>query len=204
MRHFPADSHLTDWLEEKGFAFDVITDEDLDRNGLAALSPYDVVLTGTHPEYHTRRTVEALIAYRESGGNLMYLGGNGFYWKIGRNNELPHLIEVRRAEGGMRVWASQPGEYYSSARRRIWWLVAPQWHSTYRKSWASDLRLREASKARTTFGLLPRTGTTSRSSSRAYRQMNASATSDCQEAERPASRSIRQRRTWGRPNLRRL
>jgi len=112
MRHFPADSHLTDWLEEKGFAFDVITDEDLDRDGLAALSPYDVVLTGTHPEYHTRRTVEALIAYREAGGNLMYLGGNGFYWKIGRNNDMPHLIEVRRAEGGMRVWASQPGEYY--------------------------------------------------------------------------------------------
>lgn len=112
MRHFPADSHLTDWLEEKGFAFDVITDEDLDRDGLAALSPYDVVLTGTHPEYHTRRTVEALIAYREAGGNLMYLGGDGFYWKIGRHGDMPHLIEVRRAEGGMRVWASQPGEYY--------------------------------------------------------------------------------------------
>ncbi|MCV9961935.1 N,N-dimethylformamidase large subunit [Pararhizobium sp. BT-229] len=112
MRHFPADSHLTDWLEEKGFAFDVITDEDLDRDGLAALSPYDVVLTGTHPEYHTRRTMEALIAYRQAGGNLMYLGGNGFYWKIGRNDDMPHLIEVRRAEGGMRVWASQPGEYY--------------------------------------------------------------------------------------------
>jgi N,N-dimethylformamidase len=112
MRHFPADSHLTDWLEEKDYAFDVITDEDLDRDGVAALSPYHVVLTGTHPEYHTRRTVEALIAYRESRGNLMYLGGNGFYWKIGRNSDLPHLIEVRRAEGGMRVWASQPGEYY--------------------------------------------------------------------------------------------
>ncbi|MGJ7043244.1 N,N-dimethylformamidase [Shinella sp. BE166] len=112
MRHFPADSHLTDWLEKKGFSFDVITDEDLDRDSLAALSPYDVVLTGTHPEYHTRRTMEALIAYREAGGNLMYLGGNGFYWKIGRNDDMPHLIEVRRAEGGMRVWASQPGEYY--------------------------------------------------------------------------------------------
>lgn len=112
MRHFPADSHLTDWLEEKGFAFDVITDEDLDRDGLDALSPYDVVLTGSHPEYHTRCTVEALIAYREAGGNLMYLGGNGFYWKIGRNDDMPHLIEVRRAEGGMRVWASKPGEYY--------------------------------------------------------------------------------------------
>jgi N,N-dimethylformamidase len=112
MRGFPADSHLTDWLRTKGFAFDVLTDEDLDREGVSALSPYDVVITGTHPEYHTRQTLEALLAYRHAGGKLMYLGGNGFYWKIGRDALHPHLIEVRRAEGGMRVWASQPGEYY--------------------------------------------------------------------------------------------
>jgi N,N-dimethylformamidase len=113
MRHFSADSHLTDWLRVKGFSFDVLTDEDLDRDGADALSGYDVVLTGTHPEYHTRRTLEALISYREGGGKLMYLGGNGFYWKIGRNPNEPHMIEIRRAEGGMRVWASQPGEYYN-------------------------------------------------------------------------------------------
>jgi N,N-dimethylformamidase len=112
MRHFSADSHLTDWLKIKGFPFDVMTDEDLDREGVDALSGYDVVLTGTHPEYHTRRTLEALISYRERGGKLMYLGGNGFYWKIGRNPNEPHMIEIRRAEGGMRVWASRPGEYY--------------------------------------------------------------------------------------------
>ncbi|MBM9401049.1 N,N-dimethylformamidase large subunit [Gluconacetobacter azotocaptans] len=113
LRGFPADSHLTDWLKAKGFAFDVLTDEDLDREGVHALSPYDIVLTGSHPEYHTRRTINALIAYREGGGKLMYLGGNGFYWKIGRDASQPHVIEVRRAEGGMRVWASQPGEYYN-------------------------------------------------------------------------------------------
>lgn len=113
MRHFSADSHLTDWLKAKGFAFDVLTDEDLDCDGASALSGYEVVLTGTHPEYHTRQTLEALISYRDEGGKLMYLGGNGFYWKIGRNPDEPHMIEIRRAEGGMRVWASQPGEYYN-------------------------------------------------------------------------------------------
>ncbi|NTH48903.1 N,N-dimethylformamidase large subunit [Agrobacterium rhizogenes] len=113
MRGFPADSHLTDWLTTKGFAFDVLTDEDLDRDGVDALSPYDVVLTGSHPEYHTRRTIEAILAYRQAGGRLMYLGGNGFYWKIGRDQNLPHILELRRAEGGMRVWASKPGEYYN-------------------------------------------------------------------------------------------
>jgi N,N-dimethylformamidase len=43
----------------------------------------------------------------------MYLGGNGFYWKIGRAASVPHLLEIRRAEAGMRVWESQPGEYYN-------------------------------------------------------------------------------------------
>lgn len=113
LRGFSADSHLTDWLVNKGYEFDVLTDEDLDREGVEALAPYTVVMTGTHPEYHTRATLDALIAYRDNGGNLMYMGGNGFYWKIGRDAKLPHLIEIRRAEGGMRVWASEPGEYYN-------------------------------------------------------------------------------------------
>lgn len=112
LRHFSADSHLTNWLREKNFGFDVITDEDLDDQGVDALKHYDVVLTGSHPEYHTRRMLDALLAYRSAGGSLMYLGGNGFYWKIARSASTPHMLEIRRAEGGMRVWASEPGEYY--------------------------------------------------------------------------------------------
>src|SRR5205814_1513176 len=34
LRHFPADTHLTDWLTVKGIPFDVITDHDLDREGV--------------------------------------------------------------------------------------------------------------------------------------------------------------------------
>jgi N,N-dimethylformamidase len=113
LRHFPADSHLTNWLREKGFEFDVVTDEDLHERGGDALKYYDVVLTGSHPEYHTRQMLDALLAYRSAGGSLMYLGGNGFYWKIGRAASVPHLLEIRRAEAGMRVWESQPGEYYN-------------------------------------------------------------------------------------------
>ena len=113
LRHFSADSHLTNWLREKGFEFDVVTDEDLDARGVDALKYYDVVLTGSHPEYCTRRMLDALLAYRSAGGSLMYLGGNGFYWKIGRAATVPHLLEIRRAEAGMRVWESQPGEYYN-------------------------------------------------------------------------------------------
>lgn len=112
LRHYPADSHITAWLEAKGFAFDVITDEDLDDEGVALLRPYRAVLTGTHPEYHTDRMLDALTDYRDRGGRLAYLGGNGFYWRIARDPARPHRIEVRRAEGGIRAWDAEPGEYY--------------------------------------------------------------------------------------------
>ena len=49
-----ADSHITDWLEAKGYAYDVITDEDLHREGVGLLAPYRVVITGSHPEYDSR------------------------------------------------------------------------------------------------------------------------------------------------------
>lgn len=112
LRHFPADTHLLDWLEAKGIAFDILTDEDLDDEGVGLLRPYAVVLTGSHPEYHTPGTLDALETYTHSGGRLVYLGGNGFYWRIARNPDLPGVIEVRRAETGIRAWAAETGEYY--------------------------------------------------------------------------------------------
>jgi N,N-dimethylformamidase len=112
LRHYPADTHILAWLEARGIAFDVLTDEDLHEEGAALLAPYRVVLTGSHPEYHTLRTLDALQAYTGGGGRLMYLGGNGFYWRIACVPELPGVIELRRAEGGIRAWAAEPGEYY--------------------------------------------------------------------------------------------
>ena len=73
-----------------------------------------MVTTGTHPEYHTTETLDALMSYRNSGGSLNYLGGNGFYWKIARQQQDPDILEIRRAEDGIRAWASEPGEYYQS------------------------------------------------------------------------------------------
>jgi N,N-dimethylformamidase len=110
LRHFPADSHLTDWLEAQGFAFDVITDHDLHREGAALLAPYRSVVTGSHPEYHTRATLDALQQYVGEGGRLAYLGGNGFYWKIAVSDTIPDVLEIRRAEGGIRAWAAEAGE----------------------------------------------------------------------------------------------
>jgi N,N-dimethylformamidase len=56
--------------------------------------------------------LDALQGYRDQGGRLVYLGGNGFYWKIALDPTRDGVIEVRRAEGGIRAWAAEPGEYY--------------------------------------------------------------------------------------------
>ena len=108
---YNADTHLTDWLEAEGFAFDVITDEDLHEEGVRLLCPYRAVLTGTHPEYTSSAMWDAIKAYTEGGGRFMYMGGNGFYWRIAYHPELPGVMEVRRAEGGVRTWQAEPGEY---------------------------------------------------------------------------------------------
>jgi N,N-dimethylformamidase len=113
LRHYPADQHLISWLEAKGYAYDIITDQELNDEGVELLQSYRVVMTGSHPEYHTGAMLDALEAYRDGGGRLMYLGGNGFYWKVALNSEKPGQIEIRRAEGGIRAWAAEPGEYYN-------------------------------------------------------------------------------------------
>ena len=111
---FNADTHITDWLEAMGHEFDVITDEDLHYQGLELLKPYHVIISGSHPEYHSQSMWDAMVAYQQQGGRLMYMGGNGWYWKIAYHSEVPGVMEVRRAEGGIRTWAAEPGEYYHS------------------------------------------------------------------------------------------
>lgn len=114
MRHLPADTHLFAWLEHLGHQYDVVTDDDLHEHGYELLEPYQVVISPSHPEYHTSNTLDAIYSYTRNGGRFMYLGGNGFYWKVALNEHYPGMIEIRRAEGGIRVWASEPGEYYNS------------------------------------------------------------------------------------------
>lgn len=114
LRHFPADMHLIAWLHAMGIDYDLITDRELHDEGVAAIDGYSAVTTGTHPEYHTSETLDALQAYRDAGGHLLYLGGNGFYWRIAIHPEADDMLEIRRAEDGIRAWAAEPGEYYNA------------------------------------------------------------------------------------------
>jgi len=114
LRHFPADMHLISWLHTQGIDYDVVSDQELHDDGVAAIAGYKAVTTGSHPEYHTPGSLNALRDYRDAGGNLVYLGGNGFYWRVAMHEENDGLLEIRRAEDGIRAWAAEPGEYYNA------------------------------------------------------------------------------------------
>ncbi len=111
---FPADTHITDWLEAEELDYDVITEDDLERHGVDLLAPYRCVTTGTHPEYPSLRMMDAYAAYQANGGRFIYMGGNGFYWRTHYHPERSGIVEMRRAEDGIRSWAAEGGEYYAS------------------------------------------------------------------------------------------
>ncbi|MFF5986495.1 N,N-dimethylformamidase beta subunit family domain-containing protein [Prauserella flavalba] len=117
VRHLAADLYLLGWLQSLGaeHSVDIALDEDLHREGTELLSRYNVVVTGSHPEYWTRPMMDALAGYLGDGGRLMYLGGNGFYWVTSAFADRPHVIEVRRGNSGTRCWDSPPGELVHSA-----------------------------------------------------------------------------------------
>ena len=112
-RPFPADLYLIDWLETKGYAADIITDDDLHAEGAGLLAPYKVVLTGSHHEYWTARMLAALDTYLQDGGRFMYLGGNSLFGVTSVDPQRPHVIEVRRW-GTSWPFEMPPGERYHS------------------------------------------------------------------------------------------
>jgi N,N-dimethylformamidase len=121
--NFQADFYLIDWLEHEGLEYDIITDHDLHREGADLLRPYNVVVTGSHPEYYTWEMLDGLEQYLTEGGRGMYLGGNGFYWVTALHPDKPWLAEVRRGDDGDTAWKPRSGEYhhaFTGERGGLW------------------------------------------------------------------------------------
>ena len=112
LRHLQADTHLLSWLNKKGIEYDIVTDDVLNDEGVSILSGYKAVSTTTHPEYHTFETLNALKSYRDDGGALVYLGGNGFTGS-GTNKGNSGLIEIRRSEDGLSSCTRARWYYYA-------------------------------------------------------------------------------------------
>jgi N,N-dimethylformamidase len=112
---FQADTLILAWLERSGYRFDVITDEDLHRDGAGALDGYRLAITGSHPEYASSRILDAFEAHLVAGGRLMYMGGNGFYMRVAFSDALPGAMEMRRVSQSLAgLWNEAPGQHYFS------------------------------------------------------------------------------------------
>ena len=110
--NFTPDTDINAFLVHAQVDHDIVTDEDLHIDGYDALAPYRVIVTGSHPEYWSTAMLDALDEWQRSGGRLMYLGGNGFYWRVAFSDHWPGAIELRRAEDGVRNWQTGDGENY--------------------------------------------------------------------------------------------
>ncbi len=110
--NFTPDTDLNAFLDHLDVGHDILGDEDVHTEGLDALRPYRVIVTSTHPEYWSTPMLDALEAWQREGGRLLYLGGNGFYWRVAFSDAWPGAIELRRTEDGVRNWETAPGESY--------------------------------------------------------------------------------------------
>jgi hypothetical protein len=107
-----AELHVLRWLERNGYAYDLFSDRDL-HDDPALLGSYDVFVISTHPEYWTERMYDGLEAFLTGGGNLLYLAGNGVYWKTVIEGD---QLEVRYDGGEHELGGGRGGRWRSLGR----------------------------------------------------------------------------------------
>jgi N,N-dimethylformamidase len=93
--NFAQDMHIVAFLEHFSIAYDVITDELVDQEGITLLNQYDAIISSTHPEYITQAIFDTVANYTGQGGRFMYIGGNGYFWSVGTHPQLPGVMESR-------------------------------------------------------------------------------------------------------------
>lgn len=78
----PAEWRLLAWMEREGFQYDYYAENQLD-DGTLDLKSYRVLVLSVHPEYWTRRMYDRVKSWvSQSGGKLIYLGGNGLNCEV--------------------------------------------------------------------------------------------------------------------------
>lgn len=141
-REFSADLILIGFLEKIGIPYEVTTDHDLHDNGIAALEPYSTVLTGSHPEYPSFESLSAYSVFAARGGNLMYLGRNGFDWRSVPDPSNPRRLEVRRSDQGVRTFGLPGSErHHSPDGDEVVFGDPSDGHATTSLPWAAEAKV---------------------------------------------------------------
>jgi hypothetical protein len=89
------------WLAQTGKRADMMSDEDLELFATPAdlRAAYDLLVFPGHTEYVTGRVYDLVEAFRDKGGNLMFLAANNFFRKITRKDQRQTLVDEWRDLG---------------------------------------------------------------------------------------------------------
>ena len=68
--NFTPDTDINAFLDHLQVGHDILADEDVHAEGIDALTPYRVIVTGTHPEYWSTRMLDALEEWLRRGGTI--------------------------------------------------------------------------------------------------------------------------------------
>jgi hypothetical protein len=111
------------WLYRTGKQVDILSDDDLEHfRGATTLSRlYDLIVFAGHEEYVTSHVYKLISAYRDLGGNLMFLSADNFAWRIGQHGNLITRIAEWRTLGkpesrliGVQYRANDEGQRHGS------------------------------------------------------------------------------------------
>ena len=79
------------WLIATNRSVDYLADADLDRRSVTGASlakRYRLIIFPGHHEYVTPHEFDAITAYRDHGGHLMFLSANNFFWRTVKNGNV--------------------------------------------------------------------------------------------------------------------
>jgi hypothetical protein len=75
------------WLVHTGRSVDYLSDSDLNQvSGGALAHAYTMLVFHGHHEYVTKHEYDAVIGFRDGGGNLMFLSANNFFWRVDKHD----------------------------------------------------------------------------------------------------------------------
>jgi len=115
------------WLYWTGRSVDFLAQSDLEQvaSPEALRRTYDLVVFAGHHEYVTTREFDLVEAYRDLGGNLVFLSANNFFWRVERRADL--IVKDQRWRDLGRPEAALVGVQYVAYQRspRAPWVARP-------------------------------------------------------------------------------
>jgi len=108
-----ADRFPQTWLEEQGYAYDLISDVDWHRDP-GQLRGYQALVIVGHNEYWSLPMYRSAEKFLRGGGNLLVLSGNTLGWRVSFNEDCT-IMECRKVDApGDQVPKSRRGEAWHS------------------------------------------------------------------------------------------